>query len=149
MISIYLASVDFHLTRLLWSKVSSYSTNPLTRDKETETTSILLVTSSDLMIVLSSSGGGPGVGGPMGVGLAPSEERGSGGRGAERRAPRLAAAQLQCLAWGPLLCTPQSPALVPGQTLDVVWAQVPALLRYKSSLAVAACSLWHISHGYF
>lgn len=43
MISIYLASVDFHLTRLLWRKVSPYSANPLTRDKETETTSILLV----------------------------------------------------------------------------------------------------------
>lgn len=65
MISVYLASVDFHLTRLLWSKVSSYSANPLTRDKETETTSILVVTSPDLMSVLSSSGRGSGVGGPM------------------------------------------------------------------------------------
>lgn len=51
MISVYLASVGFHLTRPLWSKVSSYSANPLTRDKETENASILLVTSSDLPLI--------------------------------------------------------------------------------------------------
>lgn len=48
MISVYLASVDFHLTRLLCSTVSSYGTNLLTGDKETETSPILLVTSLDL-----------------------------------------------------------------------------------------------------
>lgn len=93
MISIYLASVYFPLTGLLWSKVSSYGTNPLTRDKETETASILLVTSPDLTIVLSSSwcgrgGGGTGTGVPQEAGWHPARTE-AGSEGAQSAGHRL------------------------------------------------------------
>lgn len=109
MISIYLASVDFHLTRLLCSKVSPYSANPLTRDKETETTSILLVNDPPKQLLVWV-----GEWGPTRAGQAPSEDRGSEGRG--KSTGHLLWPQPSCGAgsWQPSLAPPESPALVPG-----------------------------------
>lgn len=144
MISVYLASVDFHLTRLRWSKVSSSSANPLTRDKETETASILLVTSSEVTIVLSSFCWGLGARGSHGSRAGTRRGPRLEGRGAEHRASYLAPAQLQRLAQN---CPAQSPsAPIPGPFPQALG---PVLLQCKTNLAPGACSLWHISPGYF
>lgn len=149
MISVYLASVGFHLTRLLWSKVSSYSANPLTRDKETENASILLVTSSDLTLIprhlLMWVEGWGSRGSQAGTQRGPQ----LGGKGCRAqgiafgRSPAVvAASRLSCPV------PPPSPSPLP-RALYVPWARVPALLQYKTNLAPGACSLWHISPGYF
>lgn len=114
MIGVYLASVDFPLTRLVWSKVSSYSANPLTRDKETETTSILLVTSSGLTIVPSSSWCGLGGRGSHSSRAGTQRGQGLGARGC----------RAQGIAFGP------SPAAVAGP-----WLPAPRPLTRSLALA--------------
>lgn len=109
MITIYLASVDFHLTRLLWRKVSTYSANLLIRDRETETTSILLINHppEQLLVCVRKWGS-------HGAGQAPSEDCGS-----EGRVQGTSCGPSPAVARGsPALALP-SPALVPGTVLGL------------------------------
>lgn len=141
MISIYLASVDFHLTRLLWRKVSPCSANPLTRDKETETTSILLVNDPP-----SSSCCGSGNGVPEELGKLPVR---TVAPRAEHRAAPVAPAQLWCWL---VAAQPSPPFPSPGSrhgawpgtesqsccNIKQTWQQEPAA-RGTSPLAIFSC----------